>query len=121
MSIEQAVQQLQASCQAHDVDGVLRTFAADATISGEGVPGILQGEVGVRAAVAQMFELTPSLTISICLQQQASADSVVTWLNWSSPGPQGENITFRSLTTWRRHGDSWQIVADFYGMGQFEG
>ncbi|MFF7065630.1 nuclear transport factor 2 family protein [Pseudomonas sp. NPDC008258] len=121
MSVAQTVQQLQARCQARDVDGVLKYFATDATISGEGAPGIVQGPESLRAAVVHMLELTPSLSIEIYLHQKISADSEVTWLHWSSPTPQGEVIAFRSLTTWRREGEAWQIAADFYGMGQFEG
>ncbi|MFJ4443384.1 YybH family protein [Pseudomonas sp. NPDC089422] len=120
MSVAQAVQQLQARCQARDVEGVLKYFGADATISGEGAQGIVQGAESLRAAVEHMLELTPSLSIEIHLQQKINADCEVTWLHWSSPTPQGEVIAFRSLTTWRREGEAWQIAADFYGMGQFE-
>lgn len=121
MCVAQAVQQLQASCQANDVEAVLKSFAADATVSGEGAPGIVHGEEGLRAAIGHMLEFTPSLSIDIHRQQQVSADSVVTWLHWNSPNPEGEAIAFRSLTTWRREGETWKIAADFYGMGQFEG
>ncbi|KFE50610.1 YybH family protein [Pseudomonas syringae] len=121
MSVAQAVQQLQASCQAQDAEAVFQMFAAEATVSGEGGPTIVQGEEGLRDAIAHMLELTPALSIRIHLERQITADCVVTWLHWVSPDPQGETIAFRSLTTWRRKGLSWEIVADFYGMGQFEG
>lgn len=121
MSVAKAVQQMQACCQAQDVEGVLKHFAADATICGEGAPGIVQGAEGLRAAIVHMLEFTPKLSIEIHLQQTINAESVVTWLHWSSPTPEGEVIAFRSLTTWRRQGEAWQIAADFYGMGQFEG
>lgn len=121
MTVAQAVQQLQASCQAQDVEGALKVFASGATVSGEGAPGIVQGQGGLRAALSHMLELTPSLTIKIHRQQEVSADSAITWLHWTSPGPDGEVIAFRSLTVWRREGQNWLIAADFYGMGQFEG
>jgi ketosteroid isomerase-like protein len=121
MSVAQAVEQLQARCQAQDVEGVLKIFAADATVSGVGAPGIVQGAEGLREAIVHMLEFTPSLSIEIHLQQQVCTDCVVTWLHWTSPGPQGEVIAFRSLTTWQRQGETWRIAADFYGMGQFEG
>lgn len=38
MSVAQAVQQLQASCQAQDAEAVFQMFAAEATVSGEGGP-----------------------------------------------------------------------------------
>ncbi|MFF7065645.1 nuclear transport factor 2 family protein [Pseudomonas sp. NPDC008258] len=120
MSVDLTVHQLQERCRAQDVEGVLKLFAADATVCGEGAPAIVSGEAELRETIAHMFEFTPSLTISIHQQFQVVEDCVVTWLHWSSPSPQGEPIAFRSLTTWRKQGDAWTIVADFYGMGRFE-
>lgn len=120
MSVDLTVLQLQERCRAQDVGGVLKLFAADAMISGEGAPAVVTGEAELRATIAHMFEFTPSLTISIYKQLEVVENCVVTWLHWTSPSPQGELIAFRSLTTWRKQGDVWTIVADFYGMGRFE-
>lgn len=120
MTIELAVEQLQAGCQAHDVEAVTNLFTEDATVSGEGAPSLVEGHDQLRPVLGFMFEHTPKLTITIHQKTQVSAESVLTWLQWSSPSADGSTVNFRSLTVWRKTTDGWKIVSDFYGQGVFE-
>ncbi|MDH0756167.1 nuclear transport factor 2 family protein [Pseudomonas juntendi] len=120
MRVAESVGRLQDLCQAHDVEALLGLFAVDATLSGEGAPGITKGHENIREALAGMLEVTPKLTIEIHEHQVINDNCELTWLIWSSPDNQGASIAFRSLTVWSLVDGQWEISADFYGMGRFE-
>lgn len=120
MTIEIAVERLEAGFQVHDIEAVINLFTEDATVSGEGAPGLLQGHDQLRPVLGFMFEHTPKLSIEIYQKTQISPESILTWLQWSSPSADGLTINFRSLTVWRKTADGWKIVSDFYGQGVFE-
>lgn len=119
MNLSSTVEALQTSCRNHDVEEILALFTEDATLCGEGAPGIVGGQAALREALVQMLQVTPELTIDIQQEVSVSSDSAVTWLHWHSPN-QEQLIEFRSLTVWRNCGGSWKIVADMFGMGAFQ-
>jgi|GEM_PF-999924 len=122
MKLTQAIERLQTLCRGADAQAVLQeVFAEEATVCGEGAPGITAG-ANLLPALTEMLKITPQLSIRSVRTEELSATSAITWLEWKSPpadAAAGGVIEFRSLTAWRRKGDSWVIVADMYGMGAF--
>lgn len=122
MKLEQAIERLQTLCRQGDARLLQQEmFARDASVSGEGASGITVGS-DLLPALAEMLKITPQLSIRSVRTMELAEGAAITWLEWTSPpadGAAGEEIALRSLTAWRRQGDSWVIAADMYGMGDF--
>lgn len=119
MTLNEAIDKLQALCRSGDAHALQREmFAEDATVSGEGAPGITTG-AALLPALSEMLQITPQLSIRAVRTAQMGDDAAVTWLEWSSPAASGETISFRSLTAWKKRGATWVIAADMYGLGAF--
>jgi len=122
MRLTQAIDRLQTLCRNGDAQALLQEmFAEEATVCGEGAPGITAG-AELLPALTEMLKITPRLSIRSVRTEELSATSAITWLEWTSPPADpaaGGVIEFRSLAAWRRKGDHWVIVADMYCMGTF--
>lgn len=122
MNLNQAIEKLQTLCRNGDARLLHEEmFAEDATVSGEGAPGITSGSE-LFPILTEMLQITPYLSIRAVRTIELGADAAVTWLEWSSPtanGLSGETIAIRSLTAWRKRGTAWVIAADMYGLGAF--
>lgn len=122
MNIEQSVAKLQHLCRAGDPTALRSAiFTREAMICGEGAPDVVSGDGALLATLKAVVEMTPTLTIKVHASRQLNADSVLTWLQWTSPTPDNsETLAFRSMTVWIREDDEWKIAGDMYGMGYFD-
>ena len=124
MTLTQAIERLETLCRGGNAKAVLREmFAEDATVCGEGAPGITAG-AELLPAMTEMLKITPRLSVRSVRTVECNETSAVTWLEWKSPPADpaaGGLIEFRSLTVWRSQAGRWVIVADMYGMGAFAG
>jgi hypothetical protein len=120
MNIENAVVTLQNHIRSGNA-ALLQSecFVPDAMISGEGAPGIARGEENIKTVLEHVVRETPDIAISIVALQPISESTAVTWLQWTSPEADGSG-NFRSLTVWVKSDGQWKILADMYGMGQFQ-
>jgi hypothetical protein len=122
MNLNQAIERLQTLCRQGDARALQKEmFASDASLCGEGSPGITVG-ADLLPALTEMLKITPQLSIRSVRTVELSADAAVTWLEWTSPtadGKPGETITIRSLAAWKKQGAAWVIAADMYGMGGY--
>jgi len=122
MNLNEAIERLQVLCRKGDAR-VLREemFAEDASLCGEGAPGITTG-AALLPSLAEMLKITPQLSIRAVRTAELGEGAVVSWLEWTSPtadGTPGETIAFRSLAVWKKRGAAWVIAADMYAMGAF--
>jgi len=122
MNLNEAIERLQTLCRQGDARALHQEmFAADASVCGEGAPGITAG-ADLLPVLTEMLKITPQLSIRAVRTTQLAEGAAVTWLEWTSPtadGKPGETLAFRSLTAWRKQGPAWVIAADMYGMGTF--
>jgi hypothetical protein len=122
MNLSDAIERLQTLCRLGDARALHREmFATDATVSGEGAPGITTG-ADLLPILTDMLQVTPHLTVRAVRTAPLSDDAAVAWLEWTSPtagGQPGETLALRSLTVWKKQGPAWVIAADMYGMGSF--
>lgn len=121
MSIEQSVAKLQQLCRAGD-PAALRSaiFTREAMVCGEGAPDVISGDSALLETLKTVVEMTPMLTIKVHAFRQLNDESILTWLQWTSPMPDSnEIIAFRSMTVWVREDGEWKIAGDMYGIGYF--
>lgn len=123
MDVRESVAMLESLCRSGDAAKLHREMFSDqATICGEGAPDVTGGSAKVLEALTEMLKVTPELSITVHQERSVTEDVSVTWLQWSSPSPDGgEPLAFRSLTVWKKDGLHWKIAGDMYGMGQFGG
>lgn len=123
MNLNDAIETLQTLCRNGDAQALYEEmFADDAAVSGEGTTSITVG-CELVAALTEMLQVTPYLSIRAVRTTELGDGSAVTWLEWTSPpagGEPGETIKFRSLTVWRKRGEAWVIAADMYALGAFD-
>lgn len=120
MGIEQSVARLQELCRTGIPADIRKLFTRQPMLCGEGADDIVSDEDTLLESLRAVVEMTPKLTIKIHASRQLTADSVLTWLQWSSPTPDNrETLAFRSMTVWIREDSEWKIAGDMYGMGYF--
>lgn len=120
MNIDKSIAKLQALCRAGDPVELRKVFASQTTLCGEGARDLVQDEAELFSSLKTVVEMTPELTIKGRAIRQLSADSYLTWLQWSSPTPdKSEILAFRSMTVWILEEGEWKIAGDMYGMGYF--